>query len=389
MRVVKAFGREDYEQERFVHGAAQSLRAELRLTLVEGSFGLLVALTTAAGAAAVLYVGTGLVQRGELSLGNLLLVLGYLAQLYKPLESMSQKVASLQASLIGAERAFGLLDEAPDVVERWYAKRLERSCGAVTFEFVSFSYDGQRDALKDISFHVEPGTRVGIAGTTGAGKTTLISLLTRFYDPTSGWIRLDGVDLRRYRLADLRNQFAIVLQEPVLFATSIAENIRYARPEATDAEVIAAARAANAHQFIEQLPAGYDTIVGERGMRLSGGERQRISIARAFLKDAPILILDEPTSSVDVNTEAVIVEAMERLVQKRTTFMIAHRLSTLERCDVRLVIEQGTLVRVAHARHWPLNATAGDAQPARPVAALAPHETARRETAVERGPAKQ
>ena len=188
---------------------------------------------------------------------------------------------------------------------------------------------------------VRPGARVGISGATGAGKTTLVSLLTRFYDPTAGAILLDGVDLRDYRLADLRNQFAIVLQEPVLFSTTIAENIAYARPEAEGDDIVQAAKAANAHEFIAALPDGYDTVVGERGMRLSGGERQRISLARAFLKDAPILILDEPTSSVDVHTEAVIVGAMTRLMEGRTTFMIAHRLSTLEHCDQRIHLETG------------------------------------------------
>jgi ATP-binding cassette subfamily B protein len=186
-------------------------------------------------------------------------------------------------------------------------------------------------------------------GTTGAGKTTLVSLLTRFYDPTAGQILLDGVDLRDYKLADLRNQFAIVLQEPVLFSTSIAENIAYGRPDAGDDEIVAAAKAANAHDFIVNLPQGYETQVGERGMRLSGGERQRISLARAFLKDAPILILDEPTSSVDVKTEAAIMEALERLMQGRTTIMIAHRLSTLAQCDARLEIEHGRLVTITQA----------------------------------------
>jgi ATP-binding cassette subfamily B protein len=185
---------------------------------------------------------------------------------------------------------------------------------------------------------------VGIAGRTGAGKSTLISLLARFYDPLDGAILLDGVDLRDYKVADLRNQLAIVLQEPVLFSTSILENIAYARPGASGQEIMAAAMAANAHDFIVELPDGYDTLVGERGMRLSGGERQRISLARAFLKDAPILVLDEPTSSVDMSTESVIVEAMERLMRNRTTFMIAHRLTTLERCEVLLVIDDGRLV---------------------------------------------
>jgi ATP-binding cassette, subfamily B, bacterial len=198
--------------------------------------------------------------------------------------------------------------------------------------------------LHNVSFEARPGTRVGIAGATGAGKTTLVSLLSRFYDPTFGRITLDGVDLRDYRIADLRRQFAIVLQEPVLFSTSVAENIAYANPGAAYEDIVAAAQAANAHEFIAHLPEGYDTQVGERGMRLSGGERQRISLARAFLKDAPILVLDEPTSSVDMRTEAVIMEAMTRLMHERTTFMIAHRLSTLANCDVRLQIEGGRVI---------------------------------------------
>jgi ATP-binding cassette, subfamily B, bacterial len=348
MRVVKAFAQEDREQHRFVRRAQDALWAKLRLNFIEGSLGVLIALTTAVGTAAVLYVGVRLVQSQQLSLGNLLLVLGYLSQLYKPLESMSKNVASLQGSLIGAERAFTLLDQAPDVVEKPHAQPLQRAKGAVVFERVSFSYDGDTQVLHQISFSIPPGARVGIAGTTGAGKTTLVSLLTRFYDPTAGRILLDGVDLRDYKLQDLRNQFAIMLQEPVLFSTSIAENIAYARPGASHGEIVAAAQAANAHQFILDLPHGYETRVGERGMRLSGGERQRISLARAFLKDAPILILDEPTSSVDVKTEAAIMEAMERLMDKRTTLTIAHRLSTLENCDLRLAIEHGHLVNLTH-----------------------------------------
>jgi ATP-binding cassette subfamily B protein len=197
-----------------------------------------------------------------------------------------------------------------------------------------------------MSFEISAGTRVGVVGTTGAGKTTLVSLLMRFYDPIDGQILLDGVDLRDYKLADLRNQFAIVLQEPVLFSTSIAENLAYARPTASYDEIIAAAQAANAHEFIVSLPWGYETQVGERGMQLSGGERQRIALARAFLKDAPILILDEPTSSVDIQTEAAIIKALEQLMQGRTTFIIAHRLSTLANCDARLEIEGGRLVNV-------------------------------------------
>jgi ATP-binding cassette subfamily B protein len=201
--------------------------------------------------------------------------------------------------------------------------------------------------LDDISFEIRPAARVGITGMTGAGKTTVVSLLTRFFDPTAGQILLDGVDLRDYKLADLRNQFAIVLQEPVLFSTSISENIAYARPGAGNREVLAAAKAANADDFIARLPDGYDTQVGERGMSLSGGERQRIALARAFLKDAPILILDEPTSAVDVKTESMIMEAMERLMQGRTTFIITHRLSMLRNCNARVEVENGCLIEIA------------------------------------------
>ena len=253
-------------------------------------------------------------------------------------------MASMQSHLASAERAFALLDESPDVIERPHARSLVRASGALAFRHVSFAYETERPVLRDISFEVQPGTCLGIAGTTGAGKTTLVNLFTRFYDPTAGEILLDDVDLRDYKLADLRDQFALVLQEPVLFSTSIAENIAYARPSASESDIIAAAKAANVHDFISRLPQGYETLVGERGMRLSGGERQRISLARAFLKDAPILILDEPTSSVDVKTEAAIVEAMERLMHGRTTFIITHRVSALQHCDFILRIERGRVV---------------------------------------------
>jgi len=270
--------------------------------------------------------------------------MAYLSQLYGRLESLGRMGANLQGALGCAERAFSLLDEVPDVSEQPNAKAISRSRGAVALQNVTFTYTNDRPILENISFEIRAGTRVGIMGATGAGKTTLVSLLTRFYDPTEGQVLLDGTDLRHYKLADLRSQFAIVLQEPVLFSTSIAENIAYARPKASERDIILAAKAANAHEFIVGLPQGYETLVGERGMRLSGGERQRISLARAFLKDAPILILDEPTSSVDTETEAEIMEALKRLMRGRTSFVIAHRVSLLKDCDVILVVEGGRLV---------------------------------------------
>jgi len=348
IRVVKAFGQEEREHERFVGRSTEGMRARIHLTFVEGRFGLLVGLITALGTSAVLLIGVRHVQSGVLTLGELLLVMSYLSQLYTPLKTMSKMVASLQAHLAGAERAFALLDEVTDVPEHPMARPIARVEGAIAFRNVSFAYNTHRPILRDISFEIAAGTRVGIAGRTGAGKSTLMSLLMRFYDPTAGQILLDGVDLRDYKLADLRNQYAIVLQETVLFSTSIAENIAYARPGASEAEIVEAAQAANAHEFIVRLPDGYQTQVGERGMQLSGGERQRISLARAFLKDAPILILDEPTSSVDIKTEVAIMEAMDRLMHGRTTFMITHRLSTLDSCDVRIEIEHGRIMSIAN-----------------------------------------
>ncbi len=343
LRVVKAFGREDSEQQRFLERSAAGMRARLRLSVLEGGFGLLVNLTTAVGGAVVLFLGVQQVLAGTLSLGALLAVLAYLGQLYRPLETISRQVASLQDSMAGVRRALELLDQVPEVRERPHARSLPRAAGAVEFRRVSFAYE-RRPVLREVSFRVAPGTRVGIVGPTGAGKSTLVSLLARFYDPTDGQILLDGLDIRDYRLADLRRQFAFVLQDPVLFSTTIRENIAYGRPGASLDEVQAAARAANADGFIAALPEGYDTVVGERGLTLSGGERQRLAIARAFLKDAPLLILDEPTSALDARTEGLVVDALERLMRGRTTFTIAHRLSTLRHADWLLVLDHGRLV---------------------------------------------
>lgn len=369
LRVVKAFAQEDREQQRYLQRASRSLREQVRLTLMGASFGLIVGLIIAVGTALVLFLGARQVQAGTMTLGDLVLVMSYLAMLYGPVQTLSKSATSLQGSLVSAERCFALLDQPPDVAEKPQARPLRRARGEIVFENVSFSYGPDRPALQAVSFVVPVGARVGLTGATGAGKSTLVSLLLRLYDPDSGRILLDGVDLREYRLRDLRNQFALVLQDPVLFSCSIAENIAYARPEATPAQIEAAARAANAHEFILRLPHGYQTPVGERGVQLSGGERQRISLARAFLKDAPMLILDEPTSAVDLETEALILQAMRRLMEGRTSFIIAHRPSTLDICTVRLHLDRGRLVYAGPVgADWPaslaLPADAG--QPAGP-----------------------
>jgi ATP-binding cassette, subfamily B, bacterial len=359
LRVVKAFGQERREERRFVDQASQEVRANVELVRLQGAFYSLIGLTLAAGTAAALWLGVSHVQEGRLSLGELVIVMAYLAQLYTPLDALSKNLSNLQRSVVGAERAFALLDVLPEVADRPDARPLSRARGEIEFRAAGFAYESARPVLRELNLRVPAGTRVGIVGRTGAGKTTLVNLITRFYDPTQGAVLLDGEDLRRWRLEDLRRQFAIVLQEPVLFSTSIGENIAYGRARASEAQIEAAARAAGAHDFIAALPEGYRTPVGERGMRLSGGERQRIALARAFLKDAPILILDEPTSSVDLKTEQVIIQALERLMHGRTTFIIAHRLSTLAHCDVVYAVENGRLAAATVDQSGPLLANRG------------------------------
>jgi ATP-binding cassette, subfamily B, bacterial len=344
LRVVKAFGTEERERDRFVNQATDGLAAKLGVARAEGVFGLLVGATLGIGSALVLVVGVRRVQRGELTLGELLVVMTYLTQLYQPLRTISKKAGDMQSTLASAERVFTLLDRAPDPPETHSARRIARARGDVRFDRVCFRYGDGKPILLDTTFHLRPGESVGIRGATGAGKTTLISLLVRFYDPTAGHVLLDDVELADYRLSDLRNQFTIVLQEPVLFSTTIEENIAYARPGASHRDIVQAARAADAHLFIKRLSGGYDARVGERGMRLSGGERQRIAIARAYLKDAPVLVLDEPTSSVDHVTEASIVDSLKRLSAGRTTLVIAHRPATLARCERQLELVNGRLV---------------------------------------------
>jgi ABC-type multidrug transport system fused ATPase/permease subunit len=344
LRVIVAFGREPYEHRRFREHGKKAVEARVRVTVRQTAFSLAVNTTTAAGIALVLGFGVYQILQGRMTGGELLIVFAYVTSIYSPLEAISTTIGSLKERFISLEIAFDLLDERPDIRDRPGAVDLRSARGLVRFEGVSFGYRGRADTLREIDFEAEPGSVVGIVGPTGAGKTTLVSLIPRFYDPDAGRVLLDGVDLRGIRLESLRRHISVVLQEPLLFSGTIAENIRYGRLEATPDEIRDAARAANAHDFIEALPDGYSTELGERGARLSGGERQRISIARAFLKDAPVLILDEPTSSIDSRTEAVILDALDRLMAGRTTFMIAHRLSTIRSPDVILVLDGGRLV---------------------------------------------
>ena len=344
-RLVKSYGQEDRKSDELVSQYSDSLQAALSVQVNSAVYSLLVGVVTATGLAAVLFVGIGHVEAGTfgLTLGSLLVVNFYVTQLYTPLRNVGQSILDIQMSLTGIERYHSVLDEKPDVPEAPNALPLARAKGLIGFQHVAFEYVKGRPVLHDISFELPEGGRLGVVGPTGSGKTTLSSLLLRLFDPTTGIISLDGIDLKSYKVADLRNQFAVVHQETVLFSTTVAENIRFARPNASMDEVISAARAANAHDFITNLPQGYNTLVGERGMKLSGGERQRISLARAFLKNAPILILDEPTSSLDVNTERAILHTIQDLMKGRTTLMIAHRPSTLRNCNMILVLEDGRL----------------------------------------------
>jgi ATP-binding cassette subfamily B protein len=349
MRVIVAFGREGHEWRRFRKQGEQAVAARVNLTVRQTMFSLVVTMTTAIGSSLVLGFGAYHVLQGNLTAGELLVVMGYIAALYSPLEQISSTVSSLQEQFITLRGALNLLDTDTEIHEKPGALDVGRSRGHVTVEQASFSYAGRRGTLSDVSFDAPPGTRVAIVGPTGAGKSTLLSLIPRFYDPQRGRMLLDGRDVRDLTLRSLRAQVSIVLQEPLLFSDTLGENIRYGRLEATEDEIVEAARAANAHDFISKLPHGYGTLIGERGARLSGGERQRVSVARAFLKDAPILILDEPTSSIDSQTEAVILEALERLMEGRTTFMVAHRLSTIVDADLILVLNHGVIVE--HGTH--------------------------------------
>lgn len=344
LRVIAAFAREAHEFRRFRQQGETAAKARVRLTVRQTVFSLVVNTWTATGTALVLGVGAFHVLNGQLSIGELIVFLSYVAAVYGPLETISSTVGAMQSQLVGVQGAFLLLDLVPDVLDAPDPVELKHGWGAVAFEHVNFNYSSRSGTLRDITFAVMPGQRIAIVGPTGAGKTTLVSLIKRFHDPQSGTVFVDGIDVRTLKLRTLREHVSVVLQTPELFSGSVLDNIRYGRLEATVDEVVEAARAANAHDFIARLPNAYDTTTGEGGAQLSVGERQRICVARAFLKDAPILILDEPTSSIDSKTETVILDALDRLSVGRTTFVIAHRLSTIRHVDLILVLNDGQLV---------------------------------------------
>jgi ATP-binding cassette subfamily B protein len=344
LRVIVSFGREDYEHRRFREQGQTAVDERVKLTVSQSLYTLGVQTATAAGTSLIMGVGAWHVIQGKISVGELIVMLTYIASVYQPLEQISTTVGMIHEELVQLDASLRLLDTDPEVVEKEGAVALESSRGHLSVERLGFAYSGRTGTLEDVSFEARSGERVAVVGHTGAGKSTLMSLLIRFYDPQQGRILLDGVDLRDLTLHSLREQISVVLQDPLLFSGTIEENIRYGRLDASPAQIRAAARAANAHDFISGLPEGYETVLGEGGAKISGGERQRICVARAFLKDAPVLILDEPTSSIDSRTEGVILDALDDLMVGRTSFMIAHRLSTVRHADQILVMEHGRVV---------------------------------------------
>jgi ATP-binding cassette subfamily B protein/subfamily B ATP-binding cassette protein MsbA len=344
MPIVQAYSREQANDELFRQATAADMAATLSLTNVQLRFRVLMGMATAVGSAGVLWLGARQALSGDVSVGGILLFISYLGALYAPVEAVMYTSATMQSASGSARRVWEVLEAEQTIKDKPGAIPLPRPAGHVQFNDVTMGYVAGQPILQNLSLDVAPGETIALVGATGAGKSTLVGLIPRFFDPWQGAVLLDGRDLRDVQLKSLRREIAIVLQEPFLFPLSIAENIAYGRPQASMADIEAAARAANVHEFIRQLPAGYQTIVGERGATLSGGERQRVSIARALLKDARLLILDEPTSALDAETEASFLQALERLKSGRTTFIIAHRLSTVRRANRIVVLERGRIV---------------------------------------------
>ena len=343
IRAVQAYGREQFESERFRLKAGASLQANLRLIVVQTGSQALAGLILACGTGSVLWLGGRGVLEGRITSGDLVLLAAYLAMLFKPLETLAYTAGALQSATAGCRRVMTVLGSVPQVTEPKNARDLARVKGGIRFKEVTFGYRVGVPVLRNIDLELAPGSSLALVGPSGTGKTTLASLLLRFYDPDQGSLFLDGHDLRTVSLKSLRRNIALVTQEPVLFAASIRENIAYGRPEASLAEIEAAAKAADAHEFICRLPEKYETQLGERGSNLSSGQRQRLAIARAFLKDAPVLILDEPTSALDAQSEDALLQALDRLMKGRTTLIIAHRLSTVRRADRIVVLHEGRI----------------------------------------------
>jgi ABC-type multidrug transport system fused ATPase/permease subunit len=344
IRAIQAFTLEPETQQRFRIESEQSLEANQRMTLTQLIYSACAGLAVAIGTAGVVWVASHQVMHGRLSIGDILVFLAYLGMLYQPMNTFSQSASVVRSATAQLRRVFEIIDAVPDIADRPNATTLPVVRGNVEFRNVSFHYNQESPVLNQVDLKIEAGQVLAVVGRTGAGKTTIASLLLRFYDPTGGAILLDGHDFRDLKLSWLRQQVSVVLQDPILFSATIAENIAYGKPGATREEIQAAARHAQADEFIQALPNGYETLLGERGVNLSGGQRQRLSIARAFLKNAPILILDEPTSALDTHTEEALLACLRELMRGRTTFVIAHRLSTVRQANVIIVLENGKII---------------------------------------------
>ncbi|HXQ21361.1 MAG TPA: ABC transporter ATP-binding protein [Candidatus Acidoferrales bacterium] len=358
--VVKAFGREQHEAQRFYDSSRTLLDLTLRNVALSSASQAGTTWLTSVAPLAVVWVASAMILRGTLSVGTMIAFYAYLGSLYLPLQRFSELSVVISNSLAAMDRIFEFFDIRPEVAEAGDARPLTRAAGRVTFSNVSFSYATRRNGhsvLRNVNLDVLPGETVAVVGRSGAGKSTLVSLIPRFYDVAEGAVCVDGVDVRHITLASLRDQIGIVPQDPILFSGPLHENLLYGKPDATEADLLNAAGAANAHEFIVQLPEGYLTLVGERGLRLSGGQRQRVAIARTFLKDPPILILDEATAALDSESENLIHDALRRLMHGRTTFIIAHRLSTVMNADRIVVIEHGEICEIG--RHADLLARGG------------------------------
>ena len=344
MRVVKAFAREDYEEERLAQQSLENVEIALKARSLKAKLAPVVQVIVAVGTCLVLWYGVNLVLRGEMTSGSLLVFLLYLGKMYKPMRDLSKMTDTMSKAAVGYERIHDVI-ETEDVVRNLPgAKKAPSFKGEIQFDHVHFAYGNGYGTLNDINLRVESGQMAALVGPTGAGKTTIVSLIGRFYDPQKGVVKIDNRDVRSYKLKSLRRQMSFVLQDTLLFRAPVWQNIAYGRPEASRQEILRAAELANADEFIRKMPQQYDTMVGEKGVTLSGGQRQRIAIARAIIRNAPILILDEPTSGLDAASEQLVFEALGRLMEGRTTIVIAHRLATVRRADVIFVIDNGTIV---------------------------------------------